>query len=70
MSLIPCNIHWHIYQKWNERLFAGMSVAHLNGRMGKNPAEGWYKGELGFFDNYYVIPLAKKLKEWSSYISA
>jgi hypothetical protein len=54
--------HWHIYQKWNERLFAEMSVAHLSGRMGKNPAEGWYQGELGFFDNY-VIPLAKKLKE-------
>ena len=28
----------------------------------KNPAEGWYKGELWFFDNY-VIPLAKKLDE-------
>jgi hypothetical protein len=54
--------HWHIYQKWNERLFAEMTVAFQNGRMGKDPAEGWYKGELGFFDNY-VIPLAKKLKE-------
>jgi hypothetical protein len=25
-------------------------------------SEGWYKGELWFFDKY-IIPLAKKLKE-------
>lgn len=30
------------------------------GRAEKNPAEGWYWGEIGFFD-YYIIPLAKKL---------
>ena len=30
--------------------------------MEKNPAEFWYRGEIGFFDNY-VIPLARKLKE-------
>ena len=30
--------------------------------MEKDPASFWYKGEIGFFDNY-VIPLAKKLKE-------
>jgi hypothetical protein len=54
--------HWHIYQKWNERLFAEMTKAYQAGRMGNNPADGWYQGEIGFFDNY-VIPLAKKLKE-------
>jgi len=55
--------HWHIYQKWNERLFAEMYDAYLCGRGGdKDPCEGWYKGELWFYDNY-VIPLAKKLKE-------
>ena len=54
--------HWHIYQKWNERLFGEMTVAYKAGRMGKDPSEGWYQGELGFFDNY-IIPLAKKLKE-------
>mmetsp|Transcript_34534 Transcript_34534/g.54014 ORF Transcript_34534/g.54014 Transcript_34534/m.54014 type:complete len:1188 (-) Transcript_34534:311-3874(-) len=54
--------HWHIYHKWNERLFQEMTTAYQAGRMDKNPAEGWYKGELGFFDNY-IIPLAKKLKE-------
>lgn len=54
--------HWHIYIKWNERLFQEMYAAFKAGRAEKNPSEGWYKGELWFFD-YYVIPLAKKLKE-------
>lgn len=54
--------HWHIYQKWNERLFDEMYSAFECGRSDKNPADGWYKGELWFFDNY-VIPLAKKLEE-------
>merc|ERR1719491_1056837 len=30
--------------------------------MGKDPAEFWYKGELGFFDNY-ILPLAQKLRD-------
>lgn len=36
--------------------------AFKQGRAEKNPAEYWYKGEIGFFD-FYIIPLAKKLKE-------
>jgi hypothetical protein len=54
--------HWQIYRKWNERLFAEMYSAFLDGRSEKDPSENWYAGEIGFFDNY-VIPLAKKLKE-------
>jgi hypothetical protein len=54
--------HWHIYLKWNERLFSEMYRAFESGRSDKDPAEGWYKGELWFYDNY-VIPLAKKLKD-------
>jgi class 3 adenylate cyclase len=54
--------HWHIYQKWNRRLFEEMSAAYKAGRMGSDPCTFWYKGELAFFDNY-VIPLATKLKE-------
>ena len=54
--------HWHVYQKWNKRLFLEMYQAYREGRMGADPATFWYQGELGFFDNY-VIPLAKKLKE-------
>lgn len=54
--------HWHIYRKWNERLFMEMYAAFQQGRMGKSPEDFWYAGEIGFFDNY-IIPLAKKLKE-------
>jgi hypothetical protein len=54
--------HWHIYRKWNERLFEEMYEAYQCGRMAKNPADFWYHGELAFFDNY-VIPLARKLQE-------
>jgi len=54
--------HWHVYTKWNERLFEEMYHAYENGRSVKDPSEGWYNGELWFFDNY-VIPLAKKLDE-------
>ena len=39
-----------------------MYSAYQAGRSTKDPSEGWYKGELWFFDNY-VIPLAKKLDE-------
>lgn len=54
--------HWHIYTKWNKKLFHEMIKAHRAGRMGVDPATFWYKGEIGFFDNY-IIPLAKKLKD-------
>mmetsp|Transcript_27767 Transcript_27767/g.64985 ORF Transcript_27767/g.64985 Transcript_27767/m.64985 type:complete len:1198 (+) Transcript_27767:98-3691(+) len=54
--------HWHIYHKWNSRLFSEMYSAYSAGRTTENPAEGWYEGELGFFDTY-IIPLAKKLDE-------
>ncbi|CAJ1957210.1 unnamed protein product [Cylindrotheca closterium] len=54
--------HWKVYTKWNECLFCEMYEAFQAGRSEKDPSEGWYKGELWFFDNY-VIPLAKKLEE-------
>jgi hypothetical protein len=54
--------HWHIYRKWNERLFAELHQAYVDGRAEKDPATFWYQGEMGFFD-YYIIPLAKKLSE-------
>jgi hypothetical protein len=54
--------HWHVYRKWNQNLFEELYVAYLNGRMDNDPAEFWYKGEIGFFD-FYIIPLTKKLKE-------
>ena len=54
--------HWHIYRKWNERFFFECYQAFVNGRAENDPAESWYKGEIGFFD-FYIIPLAKKLKD-------
>jgi hypothetical protein len=53
--------HWHVYLKWNERLFQEMYKAYLEGRAEKDPSESWYQGELGFFD-FYLIPLGNKLK--------
>jgi hypothetical protein len=54
--------HWHIYRKWNERLFHEMYLAYQTGHADNDPSESWYKGEMGFFD-FYIIPLAKKLKD-------
>jgi len=54
--------HWHIYRRWNENFFRECYQAYLDGRAETNPADSWYKGEIGFFD-FYIIPLAKKLKE-------
>jgi len=54
--------HWHVYRKWNERLFEEMLLAYQRGRFDKDPSESWYEAEIGFFD-FYVIPLAKKLKD-------
>ena len=39
-----------------------MHKAYREGRAEKDPSEFWFKGEIGFFD-FYIIPLAKKLKE-------
>jgi hypothetical protein len=54
--------HWHVYQKWNKRLFDERYTAYLTGREKEDPSVGWHKGEIWFFDNY-IIPLAKKLEE-------
>ena len=54
--------HWHIFTRWNERLFREMYFAYLNGRAEVDPFPGWYEGQIRFFD-FYIIPLAKKLKE-------
>jgi hypothetical protein len=52
--------HWNIYRKWNTRFFEETYAAFLAGRSEKDPSDGWYEGELWFFDNH-AIPLAKKL---------
>jgi hypothetical protein len=54
--------HWNIYRKWNEKFYKECYEAYVYGRAEFDPTDGWYRGELGFFD-FYIIPLAKKLKE-------
>lgn len=54
--------HWHIYRRWNERLFNEMYNAFRDGKVAVDPSTNWFIGEIGFFD-YYLIPLAMKLKE-------
>jgi 3'5'-cyclic nucleotide phosphodiesterase/Adenylate and Guanylate cyclase catalytic domain len=54
--------HWHIYRRWNERLFHEMHEAFSSGHVAVDPSINWYVGEIGFFD-YYLVPLAMKLKE-------
>jgi hypothetical protein len=54
--------HWHVYQRWNEKLYCEAYAAYKAGRADKDPTDNWYQGEIGFFD-FYVIPLAKKLKD-------
>jgi len=54
--------HWYIYQKWNGLLYQEMYAAYVAGKSEKDPTDGWYKGELWFFDNY-VIPLGHRLKD-------
>ena len=54
--------HWHVYQKWNRRLFDELYTAFRANRMDRDPSDFWYRSELKFFDGY-IIPLAKKLKE-------
>ena len=54
--------HWHIYRRWNQRLFEEMFVAYQDGRSDTDPSVNWYKGEMGFFD-FYILPLAQKLKD-------
>jgi hypothetical protein len=61
--------HWHIYRKWNTRLFQEMTLAYRNGRSSFDPSSNWYQGEIGFFD-HYIIPLATKMKEAGVFGSA
>jgi hypothetical protein len=54
--------HWHVYCKWNRKLFEEKYLAYLNGNEENDPSIDWYDNEIRFFD-YYIIPLATKLKE-------
>jgi hypothetical protein len=58
--------HWHMYTKWNEKLFVERYLAYKSGSSSVDPSLRWYEGELSFLDNY-VIPLAKRLRECKIY---
>ena len=34
--------HWHVYRKWNQRLFEELYMAFRTGRSKSNPADFWY----------------------------
>jgi len=55
-----CMQHWLIYQKYNALLFEERYIAYLRGFAKNPPWEGWYEGEISFFD-FSIIPLAEKL---------
>lgn len=44
--------HWHVYSKWNKNLYQEMFNAYCQGRSDQDPTDGWFQGELRFFDNY------------------
>eukprot|EP00934_Nitzschia_sp_Nitz4_P002763 Nitzschia sp. Nitz4//scaffold207_size38617//10//3538//NITZ4_007669-RA/size38617-snap-gene-0.0-mRNA-1//1//CDS//3329541587//2753//frame0 len=54
--------HWHVFRKWNERLFEETYHAFLSGRSPEDPSINWYENELTFFD-YVIIPMAKMVKD-------
>jgi hypothetical protein len=58
--------HWHVYRKWNERLFEETYVAYITGRGIQNPSEYWYYSEIDFFE-HFIIPLATKLHECGTF---
>ena len=58
--------HWHVFCRWNEKLFNEKYRAYLSGHEEEDPSERWYENEIGFFDNY-VIPLANNLAECGAF---
>ena len=52
--------HWHVYRKWNERLFVECYQAFSQGRATQHPAEYWYTAQLDLWDSH-ILPLACKL---------
>ena len=53
--------NFRTYLKWSEKVFEEMYQAFHAGRAEKDPAKGWYVGELAFFDKF-VVPLASRIE--------
>eukprot|EP00538_Stauroneis_constricta_P012875 CAMPEP_0119571742 /NCGR_PEP_ID=MMETSP1352-20130426/44271_1 /TAXON_ID=265584 /ORGANISM="Stauroneis constricta, Strain CCMP1120" /LENGTH=1270 /DNA_ID=CAMNT_0007621425 /DNA_START=84 /DNA_END=3894 /DNA_ORIENTATION=- len=52
---------FRVYKRWNRKLYREMHAAYQAGRAEKDPTDGWYQGDIGFF-KFYIVPLAKKLE--------
>jgi hypothetical protein len=50
-----------VYQRWNENLYEELLAAYQEGRAEKDPTDGWWKGEFGFYD-FHILPLIKKIQ--------
>lgn len=50
-----------VYQRWNENLYEELLEAYQEGRAEKDPSDGWFKGEFGFYD-FHILPLIKKIQ--------
>jgi hypothetical protein len=61
--------NWHLYCKWNERLFQEMYQAYQTGRLLQDPSVFWYKSELLFFDEH-VIPVVKQMTECDVFVTS
>jgi hypothetical protein len=58
--------HFSVYKKWYMRLLTEVYEAYKMGRTAKDPLDGWYEGDLWFFDNY-GIPLVQKLVDCGAF---
>jgi 3'5'-cyclic nucleotide phosphodiesterase len=47
--------HWHIFTRWNERLFNEMYTAYLQGRSDKDPSEDWYDGKKVGLSSFAIV---------------
>ena len=61
--------HWQVYRKWNLRLFEEAYQAFADGRSTIDPSEGWFEGELAFFDDL-VLPLVRRLQQSGAFVAA
>ena len=61
--------HWQVYRKWNVRLFEETYQAFADGRTKNDPSEGWFEGELNFFDKV-VLPLVGRLQKSGAFVAA
>jgi len=60
---------FHIFVKWNRRLYKEFYAGHLSRRLSFDPSENWYENQIGFF-SHYIIPLSQKMSKCGVFGSA